>query len=74
MEDMMRLPQVTTVYQISGQTDFVVHVMAKDTAALRDFALDHITIRNEVNRIETSIIFNKRQNCVVPNYVEIPEA
>ncbi len=70
MNDMIKLPQVITVYQISGQTDFVIHAMAKDTASLRDFALDHITIRNEVNRIETAIIFNKKQNVRVPKYVE----
>ena len=70
MEDMFQLPEVATVYQISGQTDFVIHVMAKDTASLRDFALDHITIRNEVNRIETAIIFNKRQKSGVPNYLK----
>ena len=51
--DMIKLPQVITVYLISGKTDYVMHVMEKDTASLRNFALDHITSRPEVERIET---------------------
>ena len=68
-KDMIALPQVTTVYLISGKTDYVLHVMEKDTASLRNFALDNITCRPEVVRIETALIFDKQHNPAVPCYL-----
>lgn len=70
LQDMLALPEVVTVFQISGQTDFVIHAMTRDTAALRDFALDNITVRPEVTRFETAIIFNQPQRSPVPRYVD----
>jgi DNA-binding Lrp family transcriptional regulator len=68
--DMIKLPQVITVYLISGKTDYVMHVMEKDTASLRNFALDNITSRSEVVRIETALIFDKQHSPVVPCYLD----
>ncbi len=70
MADMMKLPQVITVYLISGKTDFVIHVMEKDTASLRNFSLDNITIRPEVSNIETALIFEKKHHARVPRYID----
>ena len=67
--DMIKLPQVITVYLISGKTDYVMHVMEKDTESLRNFALDHITSRPEVERIETALIFDKQHSPVAPCYL-----
>lgn len=68
--DMIALPQVITVYLTSGKTDYVMHVMEKDTTSLRDFALDHITSRPEVIGIETALIFEKQHAPTVPCYLE----
>ena len=69
-QDMIQLPQVITVYLISGKTDYVMHVMEKDTTALRNFALDHITSRPEVVKIETALIFEKQHSPVVPCFLD----
>ncbi len=73
MEDMSKLPQVITIYLVSGKTDFVMHVMEKDTASLRNFSLDHITIRPEVSHIETSLIFERTHNTTVPCYLDVSD-
>ena len=72
-KDMIKLPQVITVYLISGKTDYVMHVMEKDTESLRNFALDHITSRPEVVRIETALIFDKQHSTSVPCYLEFDD-
>ena len=68
--DMIKLPQVITIYLISGKTDYVMHVMEKDTASLREFALDHITSRSEVERIETALVFDKQHTATVPCFLD----
>jgi len=60
-QTLLALPEVVNVYLISGKTDFVVHAVASDTRKLRDFALDHITIRPEVTQIETALIFDQQR-------------
>ncbi len=62
MRDLLALPEVVTVYLISGKIDFVVHAVAPDTVHLRNFALDHITVRPEVTQIETALIFDKHHD------------
>jgi DNA-binding Lrp family transcriptional regulator len=52
-----RLPGVVAVYHVSGATDYVLHVAVPDTAALRDFVLDHVTSNPAVAHAETSLIF-----------------
>jgi DNA-binding Lrp family transcriptional regulator len=63
------LPEVRSVYLVSGQYDFLVHVAVKDTQHLRNLALDYFTIRPEVTRIETVLIFDHRRNFALPNYL-----
>lgn len=66
--DMMALPEVQTVFLVSGKTDFVMHVVVRDTEHLRNFALDHITLRPEVTQIETALVFEKRQQYRLPDF------
>lgn len=70
IEAMLALPEVINVYLISGKTDFVIHAMAASTRKLRDFALDHITIRPEVTQIETALIFDQKRCFELPNFLE----
>lgn len=53
----LALDEVKAVHHLAGENDFLVHVMARDTAHLRDLALDHFIARPEVGRIETWLIF-----------------
>ncbi len=54
---LLALDEVKTVHHLAGENDFLVHVMARDTAHLRDLALDHFIVRPEVGHIETWLIF-----------------
>lgn len=51
------LPEVADAYHVAGSTDFLVHVRARSPDHLRDFALDSFTTRDEVSRLETSLVF-----------------
>ena len=63
-----RLPEVRSVFLVAGQYDFLVHVAVRDAQHLRDLALDRITLRPEVTRIETVLIFGHQRNHVLPAY------
>jgi DNA-binding Lrp family transcriptional regulator len=52
-----QLPEVCGVYHVAGADDFLVHVAVNDADSLRDLALDAFTTRDEVNHIETRLIF-----------------
>lgn len=69
-EHALSLPETVTVYHVAGASDFLVHVAVRDAAHLRDLALDAFTTRDEVDHIETSLIFGHRGNRVLPNYAE----
>ena len=52
-----RQPEVLDLYFVAGADDFLVHVAARDTEALRSFVLDQLSARPEVSYTETSLIF-----------------
>jgi DNA-binding Lrp family transcriptional regulator len=52
------LPEAVAVYCLGGTTDFLVHVMCRDTEHLRVLTIKSFTSRPEVSRIETSLIFS----------------
>jgi len=63
------IPEVRSVFLVSGQYDFLVHVAVKDTDHLRNLALDYFTTRTEVSRIETVLIFEHSRKFILPNFV-----
>lgn len=65
-----QIPEVRSVFLVSGQYDFLVHVTVRDTEHLRNLALDSFTIRPEVTRIETVLIFNHKRKFVLPNFLQ----
>jgi DNA-binding Lrp family transcriptional regulator len=52
------LPQVRSIYFLAGADDFLLHVVASDPAALRDFVLDQLSAHHEVAATETQLIFD----------------
>jgi Lrp/AsnC ligand binding domain len=46
------------VYCLGGTTDFLVHVVCRDTEHLRRLTILSFTSRPEVSRIETSLVFS----------------
>jgi DNA-binding Lrp family transcriptional regulator len=51
------LPEAVAVYCLGGATDFLVHVVCRDTEHLRVLTIESFTSRPEVARIETSLVF-----------------
>ena len=56
-EYVVGLPEVRSVFHVTGGDDFLVHVAARDSDYLRDLALDSFTTRPEVDHIQTGLIF-----------------
>jgi DNA-binding Lrp family transcriptional regulator len=57
---------VRFAFLVTGRYDIVVYVAVRDTQHLKDLALDQFTNRSDVNRIETSIIFEARRRYELP--------
>lgn len=62
------LPEVVNIYHTGGQNDFLVQVAVRDAEHLRDLALDAFTSRQEVARLETTLIYEHQPQNVWPNY------
>jgi DNA-binding Lrp family transcriptional regulator len=56
-EYVAELPEVRSVFHVTGGDDFLVHVAVRDSDHLRDLALDSFTTRPEVDHIQTRLIF-----------------
>ena len=66
VSEVTALPEVVHLFNVSGQMDFVLQVVARDTLHLRNFALDHLASRPEVTRIETSLVFDQVGKAALP--------
>lgn len=68
------LPGVLATFHLSGATDYLVHVAAESSDALRDFVLDHLTNRPGVVHAETSLVFEALPGTGSPTGVPTPPA
>jgi DNA-binding Lrp family transcriptional regulator len=68
------LTQVVTIFHVAGINDYLVHVAVRDSAHLRELALSAFTEREEVDHIETQLIFAHRRNHELPVYLDLDEA
>jgi DNA-binding Lrp family transcriptional regulator len=66
--------EVVSLYHVSGDDDFMLHVAVRDVEHLRSFLIDALASRPEVVHIETRIIFEERRNPGFPVYVPEAEA
>jgi DNA-binding Lrp family transcriptional regulator len=57
VRDVPRLPGVVGIFHVAGADDYLLHVAVRDSDALRDFVLDHLTGHPAVRHSETSLIF-----------------
>ncbi|WP_022883623.1 Lrp/AsnC family transcriptional regulator [Glaciibacter superstes] len=51
------LPSVESIFFVSGDRDFLVHVAVADSAALRALVAENLSLRPEVAGTNTSVIF-----------------
>ncbi|MEU0493158.1 Lrp/AsnC family transcriptional regulator [Nocardiopsis changdeensis] len=55
---MHALPEVSAVYVVAGEHDFLVHVSAPSLDALHSFLIDRLTERREVAGFRSQIIYD----------------
>lgn len=55
--DISRLPGVMNVFFLGGADDFIIHLAAANTDALRDFVAEHLSRRPDVANTVTNLIF-----------------
>ncbi|WP_419910694.1 Lrp/AsnC family transcriptional regulator [Hoeflea sp.] len=61
--DVLKIPEVRAAWMISGRFDAVVEIVTRDTNHLHRIVVEKFSSRDEIHRIETSIIFeNARQS------------
>ena len=53
----LELPEVVGVFPMSGEADFLVHVLARAPHHLRAIATDGLMVREQVAHIETGLVF-----------------
>ncbi|MEX2550386.1 MAG: Lrp/AsnC family transcriptional regulator [Nitriliruptoraceae bacterium] len=63
-------PEIVAVTHLTGAVDFLVHVVVRDTDHLRDLALEAFTTRDEVSRLETSVIYEHVRRTAWPVYAD----
>lgn len=66
--DLLKLPEVVSLYHMGGDNDFLMHVTVGDTAHLRDFVFNAITARKEVNHVETALIYDYHSSNKLPRF------
>ncbi len=66
----LSLPEVVALHHVAGQVDFLIQVAVRDTSHLRNLALDELSSRPEVARLETSIIFETTWAPRLPDYLD----
>ncbi|KPI17239.1 transcriptional regulator, AsnC family [Actinobacteria bacterium OK074] len=60
-----RMPEVVSVFVLTGPDDFLIHVAVRDTDHLHAVVLDKLTKRPELADVRTSIVFDHRRKRVV---------
>ena len=61
---------VVSLYHVGGEHDFLLHAAVRDAGHLRDFVLDEFTTREEVEHLETSIVFEYTPTWELPDLEE----
>ena len=73
MAHLEQLDEVQAAWHVSGDHDFLVHVVAPGPGELRDLILDQFSSRTEVAHIETALIFQEIRRHQLP-YPAVPTA
>lgn len=67
---MLSLPEVLSVFHVSGVNDLQVHVAVRDIGHLRDVIVEQFATRTEVDHCETAVLFGIHRTHRMPCYVE----
>lgn len=67
-DDLLEFPEILSLYHMGGNFDYFIHMSVKDTEHLRRFVFDAITSRDEVQTVETSLVFEHSRSGALPNF------
>lgn len=57
VDDLANLDETLSVFHLSGEADYMLHLAVRDPEHLRDVVLDKLTSRPEVAQVTTSLVF-----------------
>jgi len=60
--------EVLAIYYLAGATDFLIHVAVNGPEQLRDLVIEAFSVPGEVDRVETSLIFDHARRSELPSY------
>lgn len=60
-----QMPEVVSVFVLTGTDDFLVHVAVRDTSHLHAVVLDELTKRPELADVRTSVVYGHTRRKVV---------
>lgn len=58
IRETLRIPEVRAAWMISGRFDSLVEIVTRDTTHLHRVVVEQFSSREEIHRIETSIVFD----------------
>jgi DNA-binding Lrp family transcriptional regulator len=61
----IKFPEVLSIFVVTGDDDFILHVAVQDLDHLHGFVLDKLSKRPEVAHFRTSVIFQEVTNPVL---------
>ena len=64
---LLSIPEVVAYYNLTGTQDFLAHVMVRNPEHLYTLLLEKLTARPEVDRIETSLVFEAVRRPTLPD-------
>ncbi len=69
-DDLLKLPEIISMYHMGGIYDYFIHMSVGDSEHLRQFVFNAITSRDEVQTVETSLVFEHSRSGVLPKFDE----
>ena len=63
-------PEVIEVFHLAGPVDLIVHVAVRDPDHLRELTLAGISERDEVDRVETALVFDGWRSSTWPDLID----
>ncbi|HEX9351588.1 MAG TPA: Lrp/AsnC family transcriptional regulator [Gaiellaceae bacterium] len=67
VEYLLSLPETVSLFNVTGDDDYLLHVAVVDAEHLHAFVLDRLGVRSEVERVRTSIVYQHlRKHPIAP--------
>ncbi|GAA3749809.1 Lrp/AsnC family transcriptional regulator [Salinactinospora qingdaonensis] len=60
-----RMPEVISVFVLTGSDDFLLHVAVRDTDHLHAVVLDELTKREELADVRTSVVYGHHRRTII---------